>query len=295
MLFHLARPQRTSGRRVERVDESLLVGEVRRVRALTGAAGTRGDGDRRANAAVCGEGPDDASARGVERVHRAVLAADEQPSAGDRRLRPRRRRVGKAEGPLEMQSRDVCGGDAGLCGRLEMRVLERGAPPVPHRHRRDVANRRPPAAETCRDAGDGSAQRSSGEKFSKRAPFVAAERKALIPHRPGRERVEDRLRRAAVQRVFRRRARVVAAVTRAAGAIEQRCGIDRLPLARLTARDRFGEDGDEQDGHRCERMRQAMTRQSMRRPAPVRAHGVGVRRQADGHGIAGVSVERAVG
>jgi hypothetical protein len=68
----------------------------------------------------------------------------------------------------------------------------------------------------------------------------------LIAHRPGRERVHDRLRRAAAQRVERRRARVVAVVTTVARAIEEcRAGLPQIGI--LPARSEPCEDSTEQD------------------------------------------------
>ena len=71
------------------------------------------------------------------------------------------------------------------------------------------------------------------------AALVAAQGEALIAHRARRQRVEDRLRRASGERVDRRRAWIAAAVARPAGAIEERGGVDRLPLAPLPAQNRL--------------------------------------------------------
>ena len=60
------------------------------------------------------ERPDGAAGRRVERVDEAALAADEQTSADDGRLRARGRRVRKTERPLQRQLRHLRGGEAAV-------------------------------------------------------------------------------------------------------------------------------------------------------------------------------------
>ena len=134
------------------------------------------------------EGPGDAARSRIERVDDAVLAADEQPSTDDRRLRPRRCRVGKAERPLQAKPRHLLGGEAGLIARLEMRVVHAGAHPFQRAPLVGSVSggtraQRPAVAPTTvprrlrpvRNPGD-------------RSAFGAAQRQALVAHRSGRER-----------------------------------------------------------------------------------------------------------
>ena len=62
----------------------------------------------------------DAARRGVERVHLAAPAADEDASAGDAGLRVGLQVAGKREGPFQFQPRHVGRGQA-----RRARVLER--------------------------------------------------------------------------------------------------------------------------------------------------------------------------
>ena len=102
MLVDLPAPQQSAGRRVQRVREPFLIRKVRGVGDLPAGPRPSADRDGRAHAAERREGPRDTAARGVERTDRAVLAADKQPAAGNRRLRPGRRRVGETKRPLEI-------------------------------------------------------------------------------------------------------------------------------------------------------------------------------------------------
>jgi hypothetical protein len=54
-----------------------------------------------------------------------VLAANEDASAGHGWLRPRRRRVGKSDRPLECELRHLRGGQPGLVGALKAGIGER--------------------------------------------------------------------------------------------------------------------------------------------------------------------------
>jgi hypothetical protein len=110
----------------------LLIGKVRGVpSAGAGAArlADRANRDRRADAAVRLERPHDAAGPRVERVDDSVLAADEQPSAGDGRLRPGRCRVRKAERPLQTKARHLLGGEAGVIAWLKCVFVTDGAHP----------------------------------------------------------------------------------------------------------------------------------------------------------------------
>jgi hypothetical protein len=101
------------------------------------------------------------------------------------------------------------------------------------------------------------AQRAARDVLGDGAPFVAAEHEALIAHRPGGQRIDDRLRRAAAHRVEAGRARVVAVV---AGETRMREHLraGRRRRGRDAGRRRLGSglprgDSDETDGRECGR------------------------------------------
>ena len=144
MVVDFAAPQQAPVRCVQCVDVALLIrdeGRLGRAAAGPAAAAQRADGHRCANAAVRRERPGDAPARGVERIDRAVLTADEQASARDRRLRPRRCRVRKTKRPFQLQPRYLSRRQPGLRRGLKMRVLRCRSPPVPQRTGGGIAER----------------------------------------------------------------------------------------------------------------------------------------------------------
>src|SRR4051812_31790010 len=104
MLVDTSHPELRAGGCVESVHVRTGIAEVDRV---SRSASARTEDRRVADAAPGREGPYDAAALGVERVHHAVLAADKQPAAGDRWLRPRGRGVRKSECPLQFELRDI--------------------------------------------------------------------------------------------------------------------------------------------------------------------------------------------
>ena len=191
------------------------------IRASEGGA----DRDRRAHAALRGERPHDAAARRVERIDGPVLAADEQASAGDGRLRPRRRRVRKSERPLEMEPRHLLRGQARLLAPAENACCRSSGPQPFHSGpaARIARGRRPRRLQLPIVLPDNAARSLRPVRNSAIARrSLAAQREPLILHRAGRQRVDDRLRRSPAQHVGRRRARVVSVVTAAAVGGEQR-------------------------------------------------------------------------
>ncbi|MBW8866098.1 MAG: hypothetical protein JF610_02015 [Acidobacteria bacterium] len=76
--------------------------------------------------------------------------------------------------------------------------------------------------------------------------LFAAQRQSLVAHRPGGERVDNRLRRPAAQRVHAGRARIVAGVAAAARAFEDR-GAVRRRIDILPAGGGPGENATEHD------------------------------------------------
>src|SRR5947199_8920368 len=91
------RPELTSGFDIQSVDVGSGVAEKQR------AARLRPDRHGGAYTGLRGECPEHASGFGLERVDGAVLAADEETSARDRRLLPRGGRLRKTKCPLKWE------------------------------------------------------------------------------------------------------------------------------------------------------------------------------------------------
>src|ERR1700674_15455 len=131
MIVELPLPQYADSLRVERIDVSLLVGEIGgecpRYRRAENA-----DADRGAHAGLGGKAPVRAAGRGIEREHAARHARYEDPVADDRRLA-----VGHdsriAECPFHLEPGDFGGGEARRL--LEAGIVEIVPPAVPLRRR----------------------------------------------------------------------------------------------------------------------------------------------------------------
>src|ERR1019366_8879169 len=78
-----------------------------------------------------GGGPVDAAGSRVERVDGPILRAGEDASAIDGRLGPQYGSVGEREHPLGRELGYVGGGESGIGGGLEARVIEAGSPTGP--------------------------------------------------------------------------------------------------------------------------------------------------------------------
>src|SRR2546422_3756475 len=113
MIVHLLFPDQIAGRGIEGVHVCLEVAEVRRV-SRSAAACYLADADGAANACLRRERPVRASGRGVEGIHAAGVAADEDAACGDRRVAVGLSAAGKTERPLQRQPRDIGCGDARL-------------------------------------------------------------------------------------------------------------------------------------------------------------------------------------
>src|SRR5690348_4587257 len=74
-------------------------------------------------------------------MHLAVIARDEESATGKGRLRPSGAHVGIAEGPLELQARQISSRQSGLRLRLATLVRRAITPAVPGRAARGVAHR----------------------------------------------------------------------------------------------------------------------------------------------------------
>src|SRR5215469_15338749 len=106
MLIHFSKPDLFSRRGIDRISVRGCVPEVGSISASPAA---KCDCDRAANTALGTVGPIDASCLGIQRIHRAVVAPDEEASTEDGRLRPCRSGIGKTECPLQYQVRDLFG------------------------------------------------------------------------------------------------------------------------------------------------------------------------------------------
>src|SRR5215813_13558161 len=91
-------PHALAGHGIDCMDAGTLVAEVQRVGLFVNP-----DGGAHWDFGVVG--PVSAAGGGIERIHIAIGAADEEASIHDRRLRRRILRAGIAEGPLEFQPR----------------------------------------------------------------------------------------------------------------------------------------------------------------------------------------------
>ena len=123
MVVDAADPDQRAGRGIQRVDEALLIGDVCRVNGGSPGANAGTDHNRRAHAGLRRKRPEAAAGGGVERVHRSILAADEQAASGNGRLRPRRRGIREAKRPFQMQSWNAVDRQRGLVSGLEVRVV----------------------------------------------------------------------------------------------------------------------------------------------------------------------------
>ena len=111
--------------------------------ARTGARCDLRDGHGSTHGARCFEEPVDAAGGGAEGVHSPSLAADEDASAHNRRLRIRVEIAGEAERPFHFQPGYLRGSEARRRAVLEARVVRIVAPAVPVRARCRALERSP--------------------------------------------------------------------------------------------------------------------------------------------------------
>jgi hypothetical protein len=108
--------------------------------------------------------------------------------------------------------------------RLEARVRQVGAPPVPAGALRRIQRR----GRRASVRGGGIARRNSSgygvtarsKEFGDGSPLAVAQLRALLPHHARHERIDNRLRRPLTQRRHRRHARISAGMTRGAVIVE---------------------------------------------------------------------------
>ena len=116
----------------------------------------------------------------IQRVDLAVLAGDEQPPAGERRLRARRVHAGVAERPLQLQPRQVGGREP---ARFRVaRVVDAVAPAVPAGPGRGVRDRRRRAAAVHDHRRRGRRHAAAGQELGDGLLLVVAQRDRLHLH-----------------------------------------------------------------------------------------------------------------
>ena len=188
VIVNLADPDLLAGVRVHRVGVGAGVAEEDR---LTRAAGVlvRADRHRGAHAGLRLERPVGAAGLRIERVHLAVLAGDEQAAAGDRRLRARRRHGVIAERPLELQLRQIGGGQPAVL--LISRVRDIAAPAVPLAARGGCAHRGCRRAFVHDDRRHDRTERLAGREHRDGALLSLGQADRLDLHAAERQRVED--------------------------------------------------------------------------------------------------------
>ena len=215
MRIDLRLPQQFSALRIHCVDDGVSVAEIHGVarRALTGDGS---DGQSIPHDRAILKGPIDAAGGGVQRVHEAVVAADEDASGSHRRLSVGglARRI--PERPLQLQPWHLRSREARALRRLEPRVSGIRAPSIPCRAVRRIGERRIVAAlvgHVLRVTHLRAAQRPAAHEF--RDPLFLNIAQALGVHFHGtrHERVVNPFGRHLTNRGCRRRAlyRVVVA------------------------------------------------------------------------------------
>src|SRR5579862_447498 len=131
MLVDLANPDLGTGLGIDGVRIGLAVAEVQCMPLPSLGLTVWPDRERRRYAGPSGIRPERAARLRVERMHLRVLARNEDPARGDRGLGARRDHIGVAKGPLEVQPRQICGGEAPGARALEAGVGHAVSPAVP--------------------------------------------------------------------------------------------------------------------------------------------------------------------
>lgn len=195
-------PQQRARGRLDGVYVAGAIPDERRV-AGSGIGLDPADGDGCAHAGGRRKVPMDTTGRGIERIHVAALAANEDASADNRGLGVGRHIAGKAERPFEFQTRHLRGGDSGGGAVLIARVGRVHAPAVPgwpgqrvgeaaglgltHGLRRRRGHERPPERFSGDVFGNGASllRRAAARHGNHRAGFQRGEN-PLGRHRPER-------------------------------------------------------------------------------------------------------------
>ena len=146
MVVHMSFPQQLSGRRIQRIDVGFLIAEI--------SSGGLSDHWRGRHASICLEGPIDTPGTRVQRIKSARFASDENPSAGNARLRACDIRITQSERPLEFELGNIAGRDSRRRGALKARVLEGPHPTAPTEDpSRNPGTRPRPAAQNALAGG----------------------------------------------------------------------------------------------------------------------------------------------
>ena len=179
-------PELGAGLRIDRIDARAGVTEVQRMAVPQGT-----DRDRGSHAGAGGIGPVTAPGLRVQGIDVAVLASDEEPSAGDGRLRPRGGRLGESERPLQGEVRHLVEVESSALRRLKAEVLAAHAPSTPvgaiervHQGRCALAQAGTGADRIIRDG-------TAGDELRNRAALDVGQILALEGHDPICERCHD--------------------------------------------------------------------------------------------------------
>jgi len=112
MIFHFRFPDLLTRHGIHGVDIALDVSKINGILcSVLSLDSTNGDGV--AHSGICLERPVHASGPFVNRVDAAAIGADKNASRGDRGLRPHDFRGGQAEGPLQLELRNIIGSHPG--------------------------------------------------------------------------------------------------------------------------------------------------------------------------------------
>ena len=134
------------------------------------------------------------------------MAADEYRAAGQRRLRARPLRAGKAEGPFELEPPGVRHIDPGGIGRHRMGIGGIQSPAAEHRRLAPVEPRPRSPAHVERGGGRGLAQSAPGEILRDRDLALRRNSARLHAHRARCQRAMDGFGRHVFEHPFLRRA-----------------------------------------------------------------------------------------
>ena len=185
-------PDERPGLGVHGVHRAVEVTEVDRVTG-TRLPRDRADADCGADGGASTKRPVDAAGLGVERIHERVLAANEQPAAGNSGLCIRVHGIRECEGPFQLQLGNVVFLEPRTLTGLEAGILDIRAPSVPAGHVRDVSECTRTALvfhRRCRRRLSGS-NRAPAEVLGERTPLWFSEIRRVRRHRAGRERDQD--------------------------------------------------------------------------------------------------------
>ena len=199
MRIGLHLPEQRPGLRVQSVHVGLHVAEVNRIAPLPDRL--HGNGGARHRRRLVG--PVLAARPRVERIDGSVSTAQEEPAAGDYRLRRRHGLTCESERPFQFESRHLLPVEARGLGGLEAAVRQVHAPSGPARFPRrngKLRSRASPGLRLRLHAGP------AGNVSREGQPLGGGQRGALRLHRAGFERRQDFLLAEQLERGGQRRA-----------------------------------------------------------------------------------------